>query len=59
MFMSSRNFLTQSGASFVDLFVIKLCLFVICVLCLYLSYCLVCFLQPCAGKGLTPWLSCV
>ena len=57
MFMSSRNFLTQSGASFVDLFCHKVMSF--CHLCLYLSYCLVCFLQPCAGKGLTPWLSCV
>ena len=49
------NFLTDRSKALLLLMI----LFVICVSCLSLSYCLACSLQPYAGKGLTSWLSFV
>ena len=44
MFKPSSNFLTDRSKAVLLLWI----LFVNCVLCLSLSYCLVCFLQPCS-----------
>ena len=49
------NFLSDRSKALLLLLI----LFVICVSCLSLSYCLACSLQPYTGKGLTSWLSCV